>query len=60
MSFKRLMVKRNTELNEQAMKAMLNKGKAPPATPEGKAAVDPKTPMDPKEQAKMADGMARA
>jgi hypothetical protein len=41
------MVKRNTELNEQAMKAMLNKGKAP-ATPEGKTPVDPKTPMDSK------------
>ena len=48
MSFKRLMVKRNTELNEQAIKAFSNKNKAPPATPEGKGPLSPgKAEMDP-------------
>jgi hypothetical protein len=43
------------------MKAFANKGKAPPATPEGKDPVEAgKAIVDPKAQAKMADGMARA
>jgi len=55
------MVKRNTELNEQAMKAFANKGKAPPATPEGKDPVDAgKEKVDPVKQAKMADELATA
>lgn len=41
MSFKRLMVKRNTELNEQAMKAFANKGKTAEPTPEGDNPVKP-------------------
>lgn len=66
MSFKRLMVKRNTELNEQAMKAFENKSKAGAtpsvvsATPEGKDPISPGKPeLDPVKQRKLTDALAR-
>ena len=73
MSFKRLMVKRNTELNEQAIKAMQNKGEAG-VSPEGDNPVKPSkflqkpltgtsgdstNKLSPKSAAKMADELAK-
>lgn len=66
------MVKRNTELNEQAIKAFANKGKTAESTPEGDNPVKPSkflqkplaetpqaTKLSPRSAAKMADELAK-